>query len=187
MQFILFILFSIFLFSCSLEYEKEENPENQTPEFVFYNANYTKIENNKKKMKMNADQIEQYKSDSFSFISNARFTTFDKEEKEDTIGKCNLISADTTNEKYIMFGNIELNIISEKTNIFAEILNIDKKNEQITSDINKEVQIKKEDIDVKGCGFSSSGISKTYSFLSNSSGTMITKEENKEKTNESKN
>lgn len=173
-----FILFLIFLTSCSLNYEKEENQENLTPELILKSVKFKKIENNRLKVKMNADIIEQYKSDSFSFASNVDFTIFNTNEQKELFGKCNFISADTINEKYILLGNINLSVVEQNIDIFAETLNIDKKNEQITSGINNKVQIKKDNMDIVGVGFSASNISNSFSFSDKATGNIIT-EENK--------
>jgi len=171
-SFLISTILSIFFLSCSLSYEKEESPESKTPEFTFSNVNFTRTENDKITMKMNAQTLEQYKSDSFSFAKNTNFNTFDKDGNNETKGECELLSADMNNEHYILFGNINLNLISQEMEIFAESLNFDKKNEQITSGNTQKVRIKNKDTDVSGTGFRASGISKRFSFTKEVSGTI---------------
>ena len=169
------------LLSCSLEYEKEDAPESSYPEFTFNNAEFTKIERSKKKIKMSAEKIEQYKADSFSFAKNVVFNTFDTDGKDETSGSCDLISADTVKERYILFGDVKMDMVSENMSITAESLNFDKKNEQITSGIDQTVVIKRDDIDMEGVGFSASGVSKTFAFDRDVSGEIETKNEDEEK------
>ena len=171
-------------FSCSLEYEKEEAPESSYPEFTFTNAEFTKIEKNKKKIKMNAEKIEQYKADSFSFAKNVEFKTFDDEGKDETSGSCDMISADTVKERYILLGDVKMDMISEDMKIEADSLNFDKKNEQITSGIDQKVTIKRNDIDMEGIGFSASGVSKTFAFDRDVAGEIETKNEDEKKRTE---
>lgn len=172
-HFLLVFVF-IFLSSCSLEYEKEENPENTTPEFTFTNANFSRVEKDKKKMLIVAEKIEQYKTDSTSFAKNVKFNTFNDEEKDEIEGNCNFIFVNTINERYMLFGNIEMNMISQNMKIKAESLNFDKKNEQITSEINQKVTIRRNDIEISGIGFSASGVSKKFAFLKEVSGEIET-------------
>ena len=174
-------------FSCSLEYEKEETPESSYPEFTFNNAEFTKIEKNKKKIKMNAEKIEQYKADSFSFAKNVEFSTFDSDGKDETNGSCDLISADTIKERYILLGDVRMNMISEDMKIEADSLNFDKKNEQITSGIDQKVTINRNDIDMDGFGFSASGVSKTFAFNRDISGTIESKNEDEKENSQSEN
>ncbi|MCR5126162.1 MAG: LPS export ABC transporter periplasmic protein LptC [Treponema sp.] len=172
--------------SCSLDYEKEESPESSYPEFTFNNAEFTKVEKSKKKVKMNADKIEKYKADSLSFAKNVDFSTFDEDGNDDTQGSCDLISADTAKEHYILFGDVKMNMISQNMQIFADSLNFDKKNEQITSGLDQKVTIKREDIDMSGIGFSASGVSKTFAFDRDVSGFIETDEETNEKDKDGK-
>lgn len=178
------IVFAINSLSCSLNYAKEDNPESSTPEFIFNNARFSKIEKRKLKMKMEAEKIEQYKSDSFSFAKNSVFKTFNENGNEETSGKCDLVSADTNNERYMLFGNINMNLIEQEMEIFADSLNFDKKNEQITSGTEQTVKIIKKDTEITGIGFSASGVSKKFTFNKNVIGTIETDDENNNNTNE---
>ena len=157
-------------FSCSLEYEKEEAPESSYPEFTFTNAEFTKIE--------------KYKADSFSFAKNVEFKTFDDEGKDETSGSCDMISADTVKERYILLGDVKMDMISEDMKIEADSLNFDKKNEQITSGIDQKVTIKRNDIDMEGIGFSASGVSKTFAFDRDVAGEIETENEDEKKRTE---
>ena len=139
---------------------------------------------NKKKIKMNAEKIEQYKADSFSFAKNVEFKTFDDEGKDETSGSCDMISADTVKERYILLGDVKMDMISEDMKIEADSLNFDKKNEQITSGIDQKVTIKRNDIDMEGIGFSASGVSKTFAFDRDVAGEIETENEDEKKRTE---
>ncbi len=159
------VFFVPILFSCSLNYEKEKNPESTTPEFVFTNAQFSRVEQEKTTMRLTAQKIEQYKNDGVSVAKNAEFSTFDKDGNDETAGSCQRISADTKNERYILLGDIKMNLISQEMKINAESLNFDKKNEQITSGTEQVVTIIRDDAEITGTGFAASGVSKTFSFF----------------------
>lgn len=173
------LISALFLsFSCSLNYLTGENSEDKIPEFSFKNAQYTKYETSKKNITLKAEQLEQYKSDNAVFAKNAEFETFSKEGKEETSGSCQLIAANTKKEIYTLYGDIKLNLQKQDMKIEADSLNFNKKSEQITSGRNSEVKLTKKDVTMSGYGFSASGVSKSFSFMENVSGTIITNDEN---------
>lgn len=162
---------------CSLEYEKERNPEATTPEFVFRKARFSRVEEGATTMRMSADKIEQYKADGVSVAKNAEFRTFDREGNAETECSCERVSADTRGEVYVLLGAIEMNMIPQNMSISAESLRFDRKNEQITSGTEQPVTIHRDDADITGVGFSASGVSRTFSFARSVSGTIETKED----------
>ena len=177
-----FLAFSsiILSFSCSLNYMQGENSEGKIPEFSFTNANYTKYESNKKNVSLKAGRLEQYKSDDSVFVKNAEFETFDDKGEKETGGECDLISANSKNEIYTLFGNINLTLPKQDMTIKADSLNFNKKTEQITSSITSEVRLTKKDIEMSGYGFSASGVSRSFSFADTVSGTIVTNDEKNE-------
>lgn len=177
--FFLFIL-AIFSLSCSLNYMNGKNSEDSIPEFSFKNASYQKYEASKKNVSLSAEKLEQYKSDNAVFAKNAEFETFDSDGKQDTKGSCELISANTKNEIYTLYGNINLNLPQQEMKISADSLNFNKKTEQITSGKSSEVRLVKKDIEMSGYGFSASGVSNSFSFLDTVSGTINTNDEKQE-------
>ncbi len=168
-------LFSTF-FSCSLNYLNSESSEADVPEFIFTNASFSKYENGKRTTLLTASTIEQYKDNGSTFAGDAAFKTFSKDEELETEGKCSLIFADTEKEKYTLFGNIDVNMLEQKTRILAENLKFDKKSEQITSSVNGSVSVIKDDLSISGKGFSASMISKSFYFSDSVSGKFISEE-----------
>ena len=164
------LLAAVTLASCSLDYGKEENSEDRVPEFSFMNAHFTRVEDNKRTLQIEAEKIEQYKSDNASFARDAHFKTFDKEEATDTEGTCGLISIDTKNEVYKLFKNIAINIISQETKLRAENLQFNGKTEQLTAGRDDTVFVERKNATVSGKGFSASGVSRSYMFLSDVNG-----------------
>ncbi len=164
--------------SCSLNYGKSESMEESVPEFTFKNARYTKVENSQTKTKIEAEKIEQYKSDGTSYASQSQFSTYDSQGQIDTEGTCGLLAADTQAEIYTLLNDIQLELHSEDTRISAQALQYNGKNEQIISSRDDEVTIHRKDTTFTGKGFSASGVSHSFSFLSGVSGTIQTKDDN---------
>ncbi len=167
--------------SCSLNYAKEENSEDMIPEFTFSNASFSRYEKANLTMELTAEKVEQYKTSGKSVAKQAEFHTFDAEKKPQTDGKCNIISADTKNKQYVLLGDIYLKIFSQDTEIYAESLKIDNKNEQITSGKDDEVTIAKKDTEITGKGFSASSLSNSFAFTQEVSGIIETDSQEEEK------
>lgn len=165
------------VFGCSLDYGKTESVEDIVPEFRFSDAYFSRYEDNAVTMEIEAQKIEQYKSDGASYARKARFKTFDGEGVLATEGSCNLLAANTQDEIYLMFDDISVVLHTQDMKIFADALRYDGKSEQITSGRDDEVSIEKKDTVITGRGFSSSGVSKTFSFLSQVTGDIITDED----------
>lgn len=178
------LIFSSFFLSCSLEYYKSQNSEETIPEFIFNDASFSRYEAGKSKIKLQAKKIEQYKSDSSTYAKNAEFDSYDDDGNLETSGSCGLLEAKTNTENYKLFNNIYLNMISQKMEINAQSLAFNKKSEQITSDYDSEVKLKKEGMEVSGTGFSGSGVSKAFSFEYGVSGTIETEEMKNQNGNE---
>lgn len=168
------IISSLFLASCSLNYGKSENREESVPEFTFKNARYTKIEDSKVKTKITADKIEQYKSDGTSYASGTSFSTFNSDGEVETEGSCQILAADSKNEKYTLLNDIHLVLHSEDTEISAQALRYDGESEQIVSSAKDEVTIRRKDTTFTGKGFSASGVSHSFAFESDVSGSILT-------------
>lgn len=172
------VIFITALFSsCSLEYYKGQSSEDTTPEFIFNNASFSQYEDGKTKITLQAEKIEQYKSDNSTYAENAEFTSYNNEGEIETTGSCGLLEAKSSEEKYTLFKNIRVNMISQKMEVKAESLAFDKKTEQITSGYDSTVELSKDEMNVSGTGFSGSGVSKSFAFDYGVSGTIETGDE----------
>lgn len=166
--------FILLLSSCSLEYYKSGNSESSTPEFIFNKAIFSRYESGNPKFQMTADKIEQYKSDGSTYARNTNFKSYNSKSELEAEGFCGLLEAKTNSEKYKLFNDIYLNMLSEKMEINAQRLFFDKKSEQITSDYDSEVTLKKDDFEITGTGFSGSSLSRKFTFDCNVYGTIQT-------------
>lgn len=177
MRLCIFLFFlTIVSLSCSLNYANGENSEDKIPEFSFTHAEYIKYESSKKTVSLHAEKLEQYKNDGSVFAKNAVFETYNDDEIE-MKGSSELLSADSRNELYTLFGRINLFIADQNMEIATQSLMLNRKSEQLTSGINDEVMLTKDDTVVTGRGFSASGISRTYSFLGYVDGVIKTNDE----------
>lgn len=182
---------SAFIFpSCSLKYDTMTQNEDFAPEFMFSNARYTTIEDAKETSILKADILERYKGGKSIYGKDISFELYDKEGKIESSGKCGLLSSNSDTEIYILYDDISIKNEKDNVTIEANILKWNGKNEQLTSNRNDLITIKKDNTLIQGTGFSASGISKIFSFTGVVSGTAETNEgqQNESKENdESKN
>lgn len=164
--------------SCSIKYQDSFNAENSVPEFKFEESELTRYEKRKITVSFSAQELEQYKKSSESFAKNIEFTSFDDNGEVSVQGSCDLLSANTDTETYLLFDNINVYSKKEATTFTSDSLRWDAKTEQLTSGRLDTVKIKKDDVTIYGTGFSSSGIDKTFRFSGTVSGEIITKDNN---------
>lgn len=168
----LILLSGLLLFSCSLNYDEQVNSEGVVPEFIFTNTRFTRYENKNRTMELEAEKLEQYKSDSASFAKNAVFTTWKNDGSIDTKGSCVLLSINTTDKIYTLFNDIVLKNEGQNVEIHAQNLRWDGKSEQLVSGSNDTVHIKKDNLELEGSGFSASGVSQSFHFSKAVHGTI---------------
>ena len=171
------LVISISLFSCTLKYGEDIANESVLPEFIFENSTFTRYEDNVKTINLNAERLEQYKSGKSMYAKNVLFNIFDTDGNMETSGKCGLMGADTKTEKYLLFENIEINQKKDDISISAQALKWDGKTEQLTSGLNDVVSITKEGTQIRGSGFSASGVSRNFVFTGYVSGSIDTNED----------
>ncbi|MCH5290137.1 MAG: LPS export ABC transporter periplasmic protein LptC [Treponema sp.] len=150
--------------SCSLKYDQEINAESTVPEFIFVNTSFRRYEDNKKKIALQADVMEQYKTDNSAFAKNVSFQTWNKDDELDTEGTCIIMSINSKDEIYTFFNNILISSDTQKFEIRANNLRWNSKTEQLTSGATDKVFLTHNNTKIEGNGFSASGVSRTYSF-----------------------
>ena len=157
-------------FSCSLKYDNGVDAEKTTPEFIFNQARLVRYRDAKEDVRVQADNIEQYKDSSITYGKNVKFTTYDKDHKLETEGSCGYLYADTDTELYELYDGIKLFSKVQNTNFFADMLRWNGKNEQLTGGRRDTVRIEKDGTIIYGTGFSASGVSKKFTFAGTVSG-----------------
>lgn len=175
------ILISLFS-SCSLKYGTDLTEEEALPEFIFENSNFSRYNENVKTLELNANRLEQYKNGNSMYAKNVEFNIFDDNGALETTGSCGLMGADTNEKKYTLFDDIKISNQKDKLEISAQNLKWNGKTEQLISGLKDIVTIKKDNTELRGSGFSASGVTKSFSFTGSVSGSVETDEnsENKE-------
>ena len=180
-------IFSIILIllstSCSLKYSETVNSEDKVPEFVFEDTRLVRYEDKKPTLEVSAESLEQYKNTNETYGKGVSFVSYDKEGKLETEGSCGIIFADTGTKIYELYDDINLYNISDKMRFYANALRWNGRTEQLTSGRGDMVKIEKDDTIMRGSGFTASGISKTFSFRGNITGTIETSDEKEETEN----
>lgn len=171
------VLFCVIsFFSCSLRYDDGVDAEKTTPEFIFNQAKLVRYKDAKEDVRVQADNIEQYKDSSITYGKNVKFTTYDKDHKLETEGSCGYLYADTDTELYELYDGIKLFSKVQNTNFFADMLRWNGKTEQLTGGRRDTVRIEKDGTIIYGTGFSASGVSKKFSFAGTVSGEIDAKD-----------
>ena len=179
-----FLVMAVILCSCSLNYGQTEDTASTVPEFIFTNARYKSYQNRKLINQMQAELLEQYKSDRASYAQNAQFFTWNTDGTMDTEGKARLLSVNSKEKIYSMFTDIVLKNYSQNMEIYADSLMFNANTEQLVSGADSSVTIKRKDLELTGKGFSGSGVSSSFSFTGNVKGTINTQEKQKEQQEE---
>ena len=170
---IVFILLS----SCSLKYTETVHSEDKVPEFVFEDTKLVRYENTEPTLEVTAGTLEQYKNSNETYGKNIAFTAYDKKGQVETEGSCGILFADSGKKLYELYDDIELYNAPEKVRFQDSALKWNGRSEQLTSGRSDMVKIEKDDTIMRGSGFTASGISKTFSFRGNITGTIETSEE----------
>ena len=171
------IFFSLFFFSCSLKYSETVNSEDTVPEFIFEETNLVRYENNKPTLELSAGTLEQYKNNDETYGKDVTFKAYNNAGEVETEGSCGIIFADSGKKTYELYDDINLYNVPENMRFYANMLKWNGNTEQLISGRGDMVKIEKDDTIMRGSGFSASGISKTFSFRGNITGTIETSDE----------
>jgi LPS export ABC transporter protein LptC len=160
---------------CSLRYTEDvRSAEDTVPEFVFSDAQFSRIENSRETIAMHAARLEQYKGGSKTYGKNISFMMRDNQGRTDTEGSCGMLASDSNAEKYMLYDDITIFNHPRNVKIHADELRWNGKTEQLTSGRTDTITITKEGTTIHGSGFSASGISNTFTFTGTVSGTVDT-------------
>lgn len=158
------LILLFFFAGCSLKYSTNYQDEENVPEFIFTDANYSRYENNKKTLNLSAARLEQYSDGKSMYAKDVEFQVMNKEGELLTKGSCGLLSSNTDTEEYTLYDNIEIENTKDDIKVSAGTLRWNGKSEQLTSSRNDNVTIKKGNTTIQGSGFSASGVSKKFIF-----------------------
>ena len=172
-----------FIFSCSLKYSETVNSEDTVPEFVFEDTNLVRYENNRPTLELSAGSLEQYKNTDESYGKDVSFKAYNDAGEVETEGSCGIIFADSEKKTYELYDDINLYNVPENVRFYANMLKWNGNTEQLISGRSDMVKIEKDDTIMRGNGFTASGISKTFSFRGNITGTIETSDDEKNEDN----
>ena len=175
-QHLLLICF-VLLNSCSLKYSESVNSEDKVPEFVFEETKLVRYEKKNPTLEVSAEKLEQYKNSDETYGQNVNFTSYDDNGKIETEGHCGILFADSNKKLYELYDDINVYNTPEKMRFYANALRWNGRTEQLTSGRGDMVKIEKDDTIMRGSGFTASGISKTFSFRGNITGTIETSDQ----------
>lgn len=107
---------------CSLDYGSSSQAQIVSPEFVFYDAGFTHVERGETKLRMEAEQIEQYTGADSLYGKNVSFAVYDDNSEPSLTGSCSLLSADRENKLYCFFSGIRIKSFQHRAEITADSL-----------------------------------------------------------------
>ena len=160
--------------SCSLDYFSTETENSESPEFIFHNAHFSRIENNKLTIMLTGSKIEQYSDGELTYVQSPAFELYDDKQQLSVEGVCDLVSVNVDTEVYSFYRNIELISHENNAKIRAQNLRWLGKEELFSAGNDEEVTIEIETIGeqedqkttlfINGKNFSASGVDFSYSF-----------------------
>ena len=174
---ILLTLSALSLFSCSLDYSVKQAENAGSPEFVFTDAAFTRIEDQKNILTLKASVIEQYVTDSTMYGKDLTFNAFDKDGSVSVTGSCSLFSGNTDTGEYYFLGDVELESFTHDMILSSEDVFWNNRTNQLVSSETAPVNVIKRgssEVTISGQQFSASGFSSSFVFNGPVSGTIVT-------------
>ncbi len=155
--------------ACSLDYGTASQAQVQSPEFIFYDVRFTRVENNTAKLETEAAKLEQYSGIDAMYGEKVRFALYDNNGTISVEGSCGLLSADRENELYHFFSGLEMYSQEHRARVSADNLRWDAKKEILDSGKEDSVRIIMETengtrFEVQGTGFIARKKDRSYSF-----------------------
>ena len=112
-----------FLSSCSIDYSVPSVGESSKPEFIFRDASFSRTEKSKVKAVVFADEIEFYRAEDCMYGKGISFIVYDNDGGVSVSGSCGLFSADTTNDEYFFFDDVNITSYEQNMRVEADNLN----------------------------------------------------------------
>ena len=162
---------------CSLDYGRTDASQAQivSPEFVFYDAGFTHVERGETKLRMEAEQIEQYTGAGTMYGKNVSFTVYGDNAQPSLTGSCSLLSADRENKLYCFFSGIRIKSFQHRAEITADSLRWNEKTSVLDGGKDDEVGVSLETetgsrITIRGKAFSAHKDDLSFAFGESVSG-----------------
>ncbi|MBQ0167581.1 MAG: hypothetical protein KBT02_10795 [Treponema sp.] len=173
-------LSALSLSSCYLDYSVRQAENAGSPEFVFTDATFTRIEDRKTILTLDADAIEQYESDSTMYGKGLSFRAFNDDGTVSVEGTCRLFSGNTDEGEYYFLDDVEIESYTHDMFLKSEDVFWNNRTNQLVSSESAPVHIIKHgnsQVTITGEQFSASGFSSSYVFNGPVSGTIETQDD----------
>ncbi|WP_428770964.1 LPS export ABC transporter periplasmic protein LptC [Treponema sp. HNW] len=171
------LLCACMLSSCSLDYETTSQAQVQSPEFIFHNVHFTRVDRNTAKIETSAAKLEQYSGINAMYGEDVHFILYDERGNTSVEGSCALLAADKEAEMYYLFSRIRIHSREHRARISAENLRWNGKSEILDSGKRDRVRIAVETetgtlLETEGTGFSARKKDLSYAFAGNIRGSL---------------
>lgn len=169
---LIFLLFLLILNSCSINYEEVRKSANQNkPELSFQDVIFNRYENNRIIVSLDAEKLEQYKSN-VSYARKVSFDFWNNNEEKELCGSCRLVGIQPYKNIFTLYDDIYIQDIKTDSEIKASTLQWNSEKKTLISDKSKTVNITKKNITIEGQCFSADGKTNSYEYSSGVSGTI---------------
>ena len=166
--------------SCSLKYDEDETTQDDSPELEFTNVDYKKYENKVMTSQIQADALEQYKSDDTAYAKNASFKSWNKKAELVAEGSCGYLGLDSDKEVYVLFDDIFIDNVEQEFKLEAQSLKWSGKTQMLVSGAEDVVRLERDDVEVSGSGFSASADTRSFEFANPVSGIITTSDDDED-------
>ncbi len=142
---------------------------------MFYDAGFTHVERGETKLRMEAEQIEQYTGAGTMYGKNVSFTVYGDNAQPSLIGSCSLLSADRENKLYCFFSGIRIKSFQHRAELTADSLRWNEKTSVLDGGKDDEVGVSLETetgsrITIRGKAFSAHKDDLSFAFGESVSG-----------------
>ncbi len=189
-----FAVFSVF--SCSINYNTAiASDTSETPEFVFYKTELTRVEKGDVSVRMTADTLEQYTEENVLYGTNLTFSVFNNDKEKSAAGSSDLFMVNSDTEKYYLLNNAVITSYDQDMQIRSDSIMWDGQTEQLVTSDDLPVRIASGGfsnpkggtsspenasqtlVDITGNTFSVDGTSNSFVFGGSVSGTILTQDD----------
>ena len=166
--------------SCSLDYGQASQVQIASPEFIFHDAEFTRVERNKAKVTVRAARLEQYRGTDSMYAKDVSFTVYDDKQQPSVTGSCSILAAEPENKKYYFFSHVHIASTEHRARISAENLCWNEETLTLESGKQDKVRVLVETdegtlIETEGTGFISRQKDLTFAFTQDVSGSVTEK------------
>lgn len=175
--------------ACSLDYGTTSQAQVQSPEFIFYDVRFIRVEHNSAKLETEAAKLEQYAGIDAMYGERVRFVLYDDNGKISVEGSCKLLSADREKDLYHFFSGIDMYSQEHRARVSADNLRWNGKREILDSGKKDRVRIIMETengtrFETAGTGFIAQKKDRSFSFSGGIEGALFEAEKREEDTKE---